>query len=287
MTGRPSFATVADLEAALADLGVALQVPPTPDLATAIGTRLRGEPTVVARARPGTRRLRRSLLLAAVISLLIVGTVLGIRFGLPSLGIEFRPPSPSTAPTGPPASGSPSAASTAPSPSARPTSLDFGEPTTLAAVTAAAPFAVRVPGALPPPDVVFDGGPRLRGQIAFLYDATADLPAAPLLSGSGLLVTQTLGNPDDGLAHKLADNGLATVTSVTVNETAGYWIAGQPHVFWYLAPDGSVVEDSRRLVGDTLVWERDGVLYRIEGAITLDRALEIAESMTPVEVPTP
>jgi hypothetical protein len=32
-------------------------------------------------------------------------------------------------------------------------------------------------------------------------------------------------------------------------------------------------------VGDTLAWERNGVLYRIEGAITQERALEIARSM--------
>ena len=43
--------------------------------------------------------------------------------------------------------------------------------------------------------------------------------------------------------------------------------------------DGEFIDDSRRLVGDTLAWERDGVLYRIEGAITLERALEIAASM--------
>ena len=29
----------------------------------------------------------------------------------------------------------------------------------------------------------------------------------------------------------------------------------------------------------TLAWERDGILYRIEGDITLARALEIATSM--------
>ena len=50
-------------------------------------------------------------------------------------------------------------------------------------------------------------------------------------------------------------------------------------MFWYLAPDTSMIKESRRLVGDTLVWERDGMLYRIEGAISKARALEIAESM--------
>src|SRR3712207_7864772 len=47
------------------------------------------------------------------------------------------------------------------------------------------------------------------------------------------------------------------------------WISGEPHLFWYLAPDGTFIEESRRVVGNTLAWERDGILYRIEGDIPL------------------
>jgi hypothetical protein len=94
-----------------------------------------------------------------------------------------------------------------------------------------------------------------------------------------LLVTQNHGSPDDGLGRKLVGAGLANVEPAVIDGAPGYWITGAPHVFWYLAPDGSVIEESRRLVGDTLVWERDDVLYRIEGAVSRVRALEIAESM--------
>ncbi|MEO5703561.1 MAG: hypothetical protein ABIZ52_03020, partial [Candidatus Limnocylindrales bacterium] len=95
----------------------------------------------------------------------------------------------------------------------------------------------------------------------------------------GLLFTQNRGESDHGLARKLADAKLASVEPVDVNGAPGAWISGQPHFFWYLAPDGSVIEESRRLVGDTLVWERDGVLYRIEGAMTREYALELALTM--------
>jgi hypothetical protein len=277
----PLFDGMVDLEAALADLQGHIALPPTPDLAGSVATRLRTAPAPVTRIRPMRRRLRNSLLLAAAISLLIVATVLGVRFGLPSLGIEFRPPSTSPAPTATSGSSAPGSAtsSATPTPSPRPVSLGLGEPTTLDAVRADAPFVVRVPTALPPPDQVFLGGADLRGQIAFLYPASADLPAATLLGGAGLLVTQNLGSADEGVARKLVDQGLATVTPVTVDGAPGFWIEGKPHGFWYLAPDGSAIEGSRRLVGDTLLWERDGVLYRIEGAITMERALDIAESM--------
>jgi hypothetical protein len=132
---------------------------------------------------------------------------------------------------------------------------------------------------LGPPDVVYVGGPPLRGQVAFVYAPRPDLPASQLLGGAGLLVTENRGRPDTGLAHKLLESGLATVEPVDVGGAPGVWIAGRPHIFWYFAPDGSVIEESRRLVGDTLAWERDGILYRIEGAITVERALEIARSM--------
>jgi hypothetical protein len=35
----------------------------------------------------------------------------------------------------------------------------------------------------------------------------------------------------------------------------------------------------RRLAGNVLLWERDGVTYRLEGDVPLRRALAIAESL--------
>jgi hypothetical protein len=289
-----------ELEARLTDLATALAFPPAPDLATSIGTRLRAagpqasagaaaagpatetlsrpqpRPRPRARALPWSlhRSARRGLLLAATLALLIVGGALAVRFGLELLSIELGPvptlgrPSPSPGPAG-----SPGAAANVGG------TLALGRPVTRDQAQAAAPFDVLVPDALGEPDAVYLGGASLRGQVALVYTHRDDLPASGLLGGAGLLVTQNRGEPDDGLAHKLVENGLATIESVVVNGAPGVWISGPPHVFWYLAPDGGFIEDSRRLVGDTLAWERDGVLYRIEGDITLERALEIAESM--------
>jgi Domain of unknown function (DUF4367) len=271
MMERLGLATVSDLEAALADLGTAVELPPTPDLASAVGARLRVEPAT--RSQPGRRwrPVRRSLLLAAALLLLAAGVAVGIRVGLDLLSIDFGPvPTPIATPV---PSASPSDASMPGD------SLTIGDQTTLGEARAAADFPVLVPAELGDPDAVLVGGPRLRGQVAFVYGPRPDLPASDSLDGAGLLITQNRGTADDGLARKLVDARIANVAAVEVDGAPGYWISGEPHFFWYLAPDGSVIEDSRRFVGDTLVWERDGILYRLEGELTKERALEIAESM--------
>jgi hypothetical protein len=214
--------------------------------------------------------VRRSLLLAAALALLVVASAFAVRFGLELLSIEFRP-----LPSATPALPSPSPHA----PGALGAGLRLGRPLTLEQVDAEAAFGTLLPQALGLPDVVYLGGVALRGQVAFVYAPRDDLPKSRLLGGAGLLVTQNRGMPDRNLAHKIVDTSDATVGSVDVEGSPGVWISGAPHLFWYLAPDGEFIEESRRLVGDTLAWERDGVLYRIEGAITMEHALEIAASM--------
>lgn len=282
MTDRLGRIAPDELEAGLTDLAAALAFPPTPDIATAVSSRLRAPLRAhrpVALPPPLRRSVPRSLLLAAALALLIVGGALAVRFGLDLLSIEFGPV-PSTAPRPTEAPGPGTGASPgAPTPGLPGTGLGLGEPLTLEAARAAATWDLRTPIGLGPPEAVYLGSASLRGQVAFVYAPRAALPASDLLGGAGLLVTQNRGEPDDGLAHKLAETGQATVELVSVNGAPGVWISGRPHFFWYLAEDGSVIQESRRLVGDTLAWEVDGVLYRIEGAIDLAQALEIARSL--------
>jgi hypothetical protein len=271
MSERWTTMSTEALEAALLDLGPAVDLPVAPDLATTVGTRLRATPPRIAPDRPRRPRLRTALLLAAALALLLAGTVVGIRVGLDLLDIDFGP-----VPTPVPTTASPTPFGTAPTTSE---ALGLGRAATLDEARAVADFPLKVPAALPPPDEVAIGGPALHGQVAFVYAATADLPSSDLLEGAGLLVTQARGRADTGLANKLVDSGLATVESVSVGDDAGYWISGEPHWFWYLAPDGSTIEEHRRFVGDTLVWEGDGILYRIEGAASKADAIAVAVSM--------
>jgi hypothetical protein len=271
MIERLGLSTLADLEAALLDLGTAVEMPSTPDLASLAGARLRAAATPSVLPTWTVRSVRRSLLLAAALALLLAGAALGVRFGLDLLRIDFGPAPSSSASSAPSVPASP--------PAGLGIALALGSRSSLEAVLAAADFPLLTPATLGPPDAVFLGGETLRGQIAFVYAARPGIPASTLLGGAGLLMTQNRGDVDVGLANKLVDSGLGHVAAVKVGSDDGYWFDGQPHVFWYLAEDGTVVEDSRRRVGNTLVWQHDDVLYRIEGDIGRDAALEIAASL--------
>ena len=277
MIERLGLSTIADLEAALLDLGTAVVMPATPDLAAVAGVRLRAAATPSALPTRTVRTVRRSLLLAAALALLLAGAALGVRFGSGLLRIDFGPAPSATASTSATPSSAPSARASAPA--GLGVALGLGTPSTLDAVSADADFPILTPADLGPPDAVFRGGDALRGQIAFVYAPRPGMPASELLGGAALLVTQNRGDVDEGLANKLVDSGLGRVTRVKVGNDDGYWFFGQPHVFWYIAEDGSVVEDSRRRVGNTLVWQHGDVLYRIEGDIGQDAALEIAASL--------
>ena len=266
------------LEGALRALGASLDFPPTPDLAASVGARLAARPTPIGRRRSGLvwevsvlRSVRRSLLLAAVIALLATGATLGVRLGLDLLRIEFGP-LPTAAPSGLRPNVPTHSSGIGPW-------LELGTAATLDEAQAAADHPLLVPTDPGPPDEVYLGREAIGGQIAFLYRAGPLLPASPLLGGAGLLITQAHGTTDSRLAGKLVNAEGAVVEPVSVGGADGYWFAGPPHVFWYLGPDGVDIVESRRQVGNTLVWERNGILYRIEGSMSKERAMEIAASM--------
>ena len=58
----------------------------------------------------------------------------------------------------------------------------------------------------------------------------------------------------------------------------GFFLSGAPHGVGYLRRDGVPVVEPQRLAGNTLLVERDGVLIRVEGRLTRERALAIADS---------
>lgn len=56
----------------------------------------------------------------------------------------------------------------------------------------------------------------------------------------------------------------------------------QPHDIVVLNRDGTRRTETARRAGHTLVWERGGTTLRLEGDISLARAIDIAESVAPV-----
>jgi uncharacterized protein DUF4367 len=63
----------------------------------------------------------------------------------------------------------------------------------------------------------------------------------------------------------------------TVNGRRAVWLA-DPHLMEFFNQSSGHL--SRAVNANVLIWEADGLTYRLEGNITLDEAVQIAESMS-------
>jgi hypothetical protein len=119
-----------------------------------------------------------------------------------------------------------------------------------------------------PPDRVYLGD---RGTVWLLYGT----PQQPRL-----LVAQTPGLAlgDEILLKKLAGAG-TRLENVTVDGSPGLFLSGEPHLVFLVDDQGRIVEETARLARDVLVWEEDGVAYRLEGELTKEDAIRLAESL--------
>jgi hypothetical protein len=77
-----------------------------------------------------------------------------------------------------------------------------------------------------------------------------------------------------------ADSGVSAEPVEWPGTSGAYWFAG-PHRVEYRDFDGAVIENSvRRTNGNTLVWERGGFVYRLEGELERGEAIRIARSLS-------
>jgi hypothetical protein len=271
-----------ELEEALADLAASLEFPPTPDLAAAVTARLDQAPARRP-AAPARRRGRlagligrsgwRRLAVAGLVAVLLAAAVLvaspgtreavARRLGLRGVGVELGGPPPPTATTRP----------------GERLDLGLGERVTLEEARRRVGFPVLVPGVAgfqQPAAVYVNEAVPAGGRVDLVYRARPGLPASPF-TDVGLLVTEFRGQPTPDFIKKVARAGL--VEEVTVAGQPGYWFSGEPHFFTYLDTTGQFRDERTRLAGNTLVWERRELTLRIEGQISKQRALRIAESM--------
>ena len=157
--------------------------------------------------------------------------------------------------------------------------FDLGEPVAASQAADAVTFQIRLPDGTGPPSAAFIGRPP--GGITMVWPPSADLPEVDD-SGVGLLLTEFPGSTTDTLVVKELGAG-TRLEAVAVDGADGYWITGAPHVVTYLDRDGEPRFDQTRLAGNTLLWEIDGVTYRMESALGLEAMVEIAESLRPVD----
>ncbi len=239
------------LDAALVDLAGAVDFPPTPGIRRAVADRL---------AQPERRGwfapLPRALALALIGLLVLATAVAALVILVPGLRLTLVPSLPTASVPADP----------------------LGTRLALGAAVAVDEVSHLAPGALGPPDEAYVNGDDQ--IVSLVYAASDDLPELDG-TGIGLLVQGMEGALDRAQVEKLVVEVGAGVTAVTVDGATGYWIEGPPHLLRYLGPDGEARAEATRLVGDTLVWERDGTLYRIESGLGFAETLSIAETIEP------
>jgi hypothetical protein len=122
------------------------------------------------------------------------------------------------------------------------------------------------------PDATYYSG---RDEVALVWAPTDALPPTAE-SDIGLLIMQFRGSVSPEPIGKIISSG-TTVEPVQIGD-GGYWISGDPHVFFYMSPDGQHIDEGRRWVGDALIWQDGELTYRIETSLGKDAAIRIAES---------
>ena len=236
------------LEQQLVALGRSLDVPETPDVASRVLAELPAR-----RQAPARRRLVLALAAVAIAALLAALAIPDARSALlrflqiGSERIELVDELPEV--TGPPE-----------------LELVLGKRVSLSEARRAAAFDLLELDEAP--DAVFLGD---RGTVWFLY-GTPDTVR--------LLVSQTPNVEIDEpfVLKKLVESG-TQVEQASVRGSPAYFLSGEPHVVLLVDEAGMEIFESARLARDVLVWEEGGRTVRLEGDLTRERALEIADSL--------
>jgi uncharacterized protein DUF4367 len=260
MSSRAFELPIEDLESQLAALGEQLSWTPTPDLTAGV---LEG----LASPTPLPMRIRRRWwLAAAALAILLAGALLlgsaSVRstvadfLGIDGIHIEFRESEPETAPVSP----------------------ALGTPTSMQELDRWLPFTPAIPETLGEPDAVYlrflDNGTTL-GMLAW---APSDELPETLETGLGALLLEFAAPHDVELLLKSVDPSNGTVTQVSVDGERGYWVEGASNLTIFEGEGQSETRPS----GNVLIWADDGLAYRLESDLSMDEALQIAESMQPV-----
>ena len=243
---------MSELERALVELGRQVAVPVAPDVVHVVLAQI--EPR-----RTGRSRRRRWVLVAAAAALAVLTSTLVIPDARSALlrflhiggaRIEIVDELPEVAPD----------------PVGLDLELTLGRRVSLAKVLRMAGFDVRTLDVAA--DRVYLGS---RGTVWLLYGTPQRVR---------LLVAQTPGLEVEEvfLFKKLASSG-TRVEEVSVDGERGFFLSGSLHVVLLVDERGAVVEESARLARNVLLWDADGIAYRLEGDFGRDEALELARAL--------
>lgn len=248
----------ARMEGLLRAVGRELDYPPTPALASAVRQRLEEGPKPSRVRSPLGLRWQPAM---ATLAILVVIAVAALSFspqarnavadflGVGGVRIGFDDSPPTVTPNEGP---------------------DLGPEVSLEEAEREVGFEVKVPEPeeLGSPQIHLTRPPE-SGMVSLYYPDAFD---------EGLLVTQFRAGVDEVFFKKLTLEG-ATVEYLTVREGPAYWVTGS-HFFAYVDPDGNIREESLRIAENVLLWEENGITYRIEGSFGKGEALAIAGSLS-------
>lgn len=107
------------------------------------------------------------------------------------------------------------------------------------------------------------------GMVSFVYRGPG---------GVRVILSQFEGQVEPIFLKKVVAGG-TRVENVTVGGEPGLFLSGEPHFFMYVSPDGTEHGEPVYLARDVLLWQRGKLTLRLEGQLTLARALELARSI--------
>ena len=260
-----------DLDQLLRALQPLVRFPPTPDLASSVKTRIAAQ---VMRSTPVRServwlRPRRLAVAAVMVLLLAVGALIAFphtrsslakRFGVDGIEIIFvdKTPTPAASPIG--------------------ISLVLGDEMTLDEAQTRVDFPVQVPAVYGEPDEVYARELQSETVVTLLYRPRANLPMAAETGVGALLMEFATSNRPADIAKRVS-MGSGMVEEVSINNGFGYWVTGQSELMIYQDPTEDYEDFASRDSANVLIWEADGVTYRLESALGQDEAVMAAESL--------
>lgn len=256
---------IAELEQRLALLRPDLAWPRTPDLAARVGARI-ATPTIVRRPWFQSRWA-----LAAALALALIAALLAYTPSREAIASWLNLHTIITR------------VNQLPSPSPRPSGsigerLSLGVLTTPDEAQGKVTWKIRVPASLGKPDeVYFQSGPP-EGEVSLVYKSRPGLNQSGQ-TGVAVLITEVNGKVEANFFGKMLGPD-STLEEVTVNGHKGYWIFGKPHAFFFTDAAGNFRDETLRLATNTLIFDDNGTIVRIEGDLTKAQALEIATSLS-------
>ena len=108
------------------------------------------------------------------------------------------------------------------------------------------------------------------GQVSFIWrDDDGEIE---------LLLSEFRAGLDRDYVEKVAGPN-TTIEQLEVNGEPALWLGGAPHAFGYLNPEDEFGQVELRLAGPTLLWQRGDAILRLEGDLTRDEAVSLAEQL--------